>query len=72
MNLTIEQAFSVVSQALEGANQGQRFSLKDSATIFTALGTLANHLQVEVAEQGAETSDPDAEVKKAPSVKKVK
>lgn len=40
-----QQAFEVIVQALEGANAGQKFSLKDSATVFAALGVLAPRYQ---------------------------
>jgi hypothetical protein len=49
-----QQAFEVIVQALEGANAGQKFSLKDSATVFAALGVLAPHFQKEEQVPGPE------------------
>ena len=39
--LTKQQAFSVLVQATQQANKAGVFELKDSATVFTALGVLA-------------------------------
>lgn len=44
-NMTEEQAFNVIGQGLSAANKAGVFELKDSATIFTALGVLAQHFQ---------------------------
>ena len=56
------QAFEVLVQALEGANKGQRFSLKDSATIFAALNILATKLGISTEPQPEE--EPEVEVEK--------
>lgn len=42
--MDIKQSFEVVVQALEAANSGQKFTLKDSATIFAALGVVSNFI----------------------------
>lgn len=70
--LTKEQAFEVVTQALEGANIGQRFSLKDSATIFAALGVIANEIGINPQPQMEVVEDEDPIVEQKPSTKKVK
>jgi hypothetical protein len=44
-NMTEEQAFNVIGQGLSAANKAGVFELKDSATIFAALGVLAQHFQ---------------------------
>jgi hypothetical protein len=43
--MTEEQAFNVIGQGLSAANKAGIFELKDSATIFAALGVLAQHFQ---------------------------
>ena len=37
MRFSKEEAFNIIVQALEGAVTGQKFGLKDSATIYSAL-----------------------------------
>ena len=54
-----EQAFNVITQALEGANVGHRFSLQDSATIFTAVNVLKQALNIKEPEPKLE---PEVEV----------
>lgn len=41
MEMTKTQAFNVLIQAVSQANKAGAFELKDSATVFAALGTLA-------------------------------
>ncbi|MGK2864883.1 MAG: hypothetical protein ACSLE0_23325 [Chitinophagaceae bacterium] len=48
-----QQAFNVLVQALSAANKAGVFELKDSATIFAALGVLAPRFEEE-AKKGME------------------
>lgn len=51
-----KQAFEVILQALEVANTGQKFTLKDSATIYAAVNVLGKRFsQVDDLQNGPGT-----------------
>ena len=64
-----QQAFNIIVQALEAANAGKRFSLKDSATIFSAVGVLAERYQPEEMEKVEELPEGDPEPRELHDVK---
>jgi len=52
--MNLEQAIKIMEQALNAASKAGVFSLQDSATVYQALATIGNMLNV-----GGETSSPE-------------
>lgn len=55
--MDIKQALNVIAQALEAANTGQKFSLKDSATVFSALSVLSEFVKLSTEEVNKKGQD---------------
>jgi len=52
--MNLEQAIKIMEQALNAASKAGVFNLQDSATVYQALATISNTLNV-----GGETSSPE-------------
>lgn len=64
--MNLEQAIKIMEQALNAASKAGVFNLQDSATVYQALATIGNALNV-----GSESSEPAPEVVQ-PKVSKAK